>query len=111
VSSGSSGFGMLVQASPPKPSLIPASLRASRSYDERTLSSLGPEGLACVHEALLGVDGHYLRRLARVHAPYMRKTGFVEWLGGADAWSLRILCVLAQTKAYLYWCRGWGESD
>ncbi|MCK4317618.1 hypothetical protein KAW53_02535, partial [Candidatus Bathyarchaeota archaeon] len=34
---------------------------------------------------------------------------FVEWLAAADmeslAWSLRILCVLAQTKAYLYWCR------
>jgi len=105
---------MLVQASPPKPSLIPASLRASRSYDERTLTGLGPEGLAFVHEALLGVDGHYYRRLARVQAPYLRKTGFVEWLGGADAgslaWSLRILCVLAQTKAYLYWCRDWGTA-
>jgi len=99
----------------PKPSFIPASLRSSRSYDERTLSSLCPEGLACVHEALLAVDSHYYRRLARVQAPYMRKTGFVKWLAAADmeslAWSLRILCVLAQTKAYLYWCRGWGESD
>jgi len=102
---------MLVQASPPKPSLIPASLRVSRSYDERTLTGLDTEGLAKINEALLGVDGHYYRRLARVQAPYLRKTGFVEWLGGADAWSLRILCVLAQTKAYLYWCRGWGESD
>ena len=105
----------MVQASPPKPSLIPASLRASRSYDERTLSSLGPEGLACVHEALLAVDSHYYRRLARVQAPYLRKTGFVEWLAAADmeslAWSLRILCVLAQTKAYLYWCRDWGTAN
>ena len=106
---------MLVQASPPKPSLIPASLRASRSYDERTLSSLSPEGLACVHEALLGVDRHYYRRLARVHAPYMRKTEFRDWLGAADkgslAWSMQILSVLAQTKAYLYWCRDWGTAD
>jgi len=90
-------------------------LLASRSYDERTLNSIGPEGLACVHEALLGVDRHYYRRLARAHTPYLKKAGFVEWLGAADtgslAWSLQILSILAQTKAYLYWCRGWIEGE
>jgi len=90
-------------------------LLASRSYDERKLSSLSPEGLACVHEALLGVDRHYYRRLARAHTPYLKKADFVEWLGAADtgslAWSLQILSVLAQTKAYLYWCRDWIEGE
>ena len=63
--------------------------------------------------ALLGVDRHYYRRLARAQTPYLNKTGFVEWLRDADAgslaWSLQILGVLAQTKAYLYWCRDWEE--
>ena len=90
-------------------------LLASRSYNERKLSSLGPEGLACVHEALLGVDRHYYRRLARAQAPYLNKTGFVEWLSAADAgslaWSLQILGVLSQTKAYLYWCRDWNHTS
>jgi len=89
-------------------------LLASKSYNERVLAGLGPEGLAGVHEALLGVDGHCYRRLARVHTPYLKKTDFMEWLGAADvgslAWSLRILGVLAQTKAYLYWCRDWTEG-
>ena len=86
-------------------------LLGSKSHNERTLAGLDTEGLACVHEALLGVDGHYHRRLARVHAPYMRKAEFREWLAAADmeslAWSLQILGVLSQTKAYLYWCRDW----
>ena len=90
-------------------------LLASRSYNERKLTSLSPEGLAGVHEALLGVDRHYYRRLARAQTPYLKKTDFVEWLGSADtgslAWSLQILSILAQTKAYLYWCRDWGTAD
>ena len=95
-------------------------LLASRSYNERKLSSLGAEGLAAVHEALLGVDRHYYRRLARAQTIYLKKTDFNEWLAAADAgslaWSLQILGVLSQTKAYLYWCRDWtvrgvGESD
>jgi len=90
-------------------------LLASRSYNERKLASLSSEGLAGVHEALLGVDGHYYRRLARVHKPYMKKAEFREWLAAADAgslaWSLQILGVLSQTKAYLYWCRDWEEGE
>jgi len=90
-------------------------LLASRSYNERKLTSLSPEGLAAVHEALLGVDRHYYRRLARAQAPYLNKTVFVEWLSDANAgslaWSLQILGVLAQTKAYLYWCRDWNRTN
>jgi len=89
-------------------------LLASRSYNERTLTSLSSEGLAGVHEALLGVDRHYYRRLARVQTPYLKKTDFVKWIGSADtgslAWSLQIISILAQTKAYLYWCRDWTEG-
>jgi len=88
-------------------------LLASRSHNERTLSSLSPEELDGVYEVLLGVDRHYYRRLARAQAPYLKKTGFVEWLGAADtgslAWSLQILSILAQTKAYLYWCSDWTD--
>ena len=90
-------------------------LLGSKSHNERVLAGLGPEGLAAVHEALLGVEGHYRRRLARVSAPYLRKTDFKEWLEAADteslAWSLQILGVLSQTKAYLYWCRDWMEAE
>ena len=86
----------------------------SRSHNERKIGSLDAEGLAAFHGALLGVGSHYYRRLARVKAPYMRKMEFGEWLGAADAgslaWSLQILGVLSQTKAYLYWCRDWVEG-
>jgi len=90
------------------------SLLGSRGHNLRMLKDLGPDGVAAVHEALLRVDGHYRRRLARVSDPYLRKTDFKEWLEAADkgslAWSLQILGVLSQTKAYLYWCRDWGEG-
>ena len=89
-------------------------LLASRTCNERILRGLGHVGLACVHETLLGVDRHYYRRLARVREPYMKKTDFMGWLVDADAeslaWSIKILGVLAQTKAYLYWCRDWTEG-
>jgi len=90
-------------------------LLASRSYNERTLSILDAKGLAYVHETLLGVDRHYYRRLARAQTPYLKKTDFVKWLAAAEAgslaWSLQILGILAQTKAYLYWCRDWEATD
>jgi len=90
------------------------SLLGSKGHNLRVLKDLGPDGVAAVHEALLRVDGHYRRRLARVSDPYLRKTDFKEWLAAADteslAWSLQILGVLSQTKAYLYWCRDWGEG-
>jgi len=44
----------------------------------------------------------------------MREAEFTAWLGAADAvsigWSLQVLGVLSQSKAYLYWCRDWGEA-
>ncbi len=89
-------------------------LLGSKGHNLRVLKGLGPDGLAAVHEALLCVEGHYRRRLARVSDPYLKKTDFMEWLKAADtgslAWSLQILGVLSQTKAYLYWCRDWGEG-
>jgi ABC-type lipoprotein export system ATPase subunit/GNAT superfamily N-acetyltransferase len=89
-------------------------LLGSKSHNTRMLKSLGPDGLAAVHETLLGVEGHYRRRLARVSDPYLRKTDFMEWLEAADtgslAWTLQILGVLSQTKAYLYWCSDWGNG-
>jgi len=87
---------------------------ASRKYNERRLANLPPGELTGVNEALLHVDTHYYRRLARVHKPYLRKAEFKEWLCAADtqslAWTLRILGILSQTKAYLYWCRDWAEG-
>ena len=90
-------------------------LLGSRSHNERILSGLDADGLAAVHGALLAVGSSYGRRLARVSDPYMRKADFVEWLEAADAgslaWSLQILGVLSQTKAYLYWFRDWTRTD
>jgi GNAT superfamily N-acetyltransferase len=87
---------------------------ASRRYNERKLASLPPEKHTEVDEALLQVDAHCYRRLARTKKPYLRKAEFKEWLGAADtaslAWTLQILGVLSQTKAYLYWCSDWREG-
>jgi ABC-type lipoprotein export system ATPase subunit/GNAT superfamily N-acetyltransferase len=86
-------------------------LLTSRAYGER---EIGEVGLEPVREALRGLDSQYRKRVARVNTPYMEKAAFKEWLGKADAaslgWGLQVLGVLAQTKAYLYWCRDWGEA-
>jgi ABC-type lipoprotein export system ATPase subunit/GNAT superfamily N-acetyltransferase len=86
-------------------------LLTSRSYNERKIGELG---LDAVKMALHGLETHCRKRVARVKNPYMRKAEFLEWLGKADAaslgWGLQVLGVLAQTKAYLYWCRDWGEA-
>jgi len=88
---------------------------ASRSYNENKLADLGDEGFAGVHDALLGVDHHYYRRLARSQSPYMKKADFTEWLKSIDlaglAWSLKTLSILSQTKVYLYWCSDWDQLD
>jgi len=56
------------------------------------------------------LSGVYLRRLCRRNA-YVNKGEFSEWYGKQDssslAWTLEILSTLAQSKAYLYWCRDW----
>ncbi len=87
---------------------------ASRRYNERKLASLPPEKHTEINEAMLRVDAHYYRRLARTKKPYIKRSEFRDWLCSADtaslAWTLRILGVLSQTKAYLYWCRDWGEG-
>jgi len=89
-------------------------LLGSRGHNMRVLEGLDEDGLVAVHGALLGVEGHHRRRLARGNAPYLRKAEFRGWLEAADAgslaWSLQILGVLSQTKAYLYWCRDWLED-
>jgi len=87
-------------------------LLTSRSYNERKIGELG---LDAVKMALHGLDTHCRKRVARVSNPYFKEAEFLEWLGAADAvslgWSLQVLGVLAQDKAYLYWCRDWGEAE
>ena len=49
-----------------------------------------------------------------MNRPYLEKAAFMEWLAASDAvslgWSLQVLGILSQTKAYLYWCRDRGET-
>jgi ABC-type transport system involved in cytochrome c biogenesis ATPase subunit/GNAT superfamily N-acetyltransferase len=84
-------------------------LLTSRSYCERMIVEVG---LGPVRGVLLGLGSQYRRRVARVKSPYMNREAFEGWLAGADevslACGLQVLGVLAQVKAYLYWCSGWG---
>jgi ABC-type lipoprotein export system ATPase subunit/GNAT superfamily N-acetyltransferase len=86
-------------------------LLTSKAYNERRI---GEVGLGPVREALGGLDSQYRKRVSRVNTPYMDKAAFAEWLAGADVaslgWGLQVLGVLAQTKAYLYWCNDWREA-
>jgi ABC-type lipoprotein export system ATPase subunit/GNAT superfamily N-acetyltransferase len=87
-------------------------LLTSRAYNERKIGELG---LEAVRKTLHRLDTQYRKRVARVNKPYMRKVEFLEWLEAADGeslgWGLQALGVLAQSKAYLYWCRDWLEAN
>ena len=82
---------------------------ASRRYSRGVLEGL--DDLGRVVDAFRSVRGGYVfRRLSR-GAVASGKAGFVGWLASQDldslAWTIQILGVLAQSKAYLYWCRDW----
>jgi len=83
-----------------------ASLRHNRTVLE------GLDDLERVVKAFRPVHGGFtFRRLTRGES-MSTKAEFAEWLGSQDldrlAKTIQILGVLAQSKAYLYWCRDWG---
>lgn len=81
---------------------------ASRRYNRSVLEGLDP-GL--VVDAFGPVGGGFtFRRLTR-GVSMSTKAEFAGWLASQDldglAKTIRILGVLSQSKAYLYWCRDW----
>ena len=86
-------------------------MTASAGYNRGVLDGLDGEGLGSLNRVLLGVGAIYYKRLARSSRPYLRKAEFREWLVRQPTESLAralvVLNTLNQTKAYLYWCRGW----
>ena len=82
---------------------------ASRRYSRSVLEGL--DDLGPVVEAFRPVRGGFaFRRLTRGES-LSTKAEFAGWLGSQDldglAKTIQILGVLAQSKAYLYWCRDW----
>ncbi|MGD2201522.1 MAG: GNAT family N-acetyltransferase [Candidatus Bathyarchaeota archaeon] len=89
-------------------------LMASTQHNQEVLDSLSQNQLEDLRGALLDVNTIYYKRLSRSSKPYLRKAEFREWLKEQPmeslAKSLTILSTLAQTKAYLYWCRDEGDG-
>ena len=117
----------LVRVSEPHPSVVGAVeglrglgfnpiMMASAEYNRGVLEGLDDDELGSLNRVLLGVGAIYYKRLARSSRPYLRKAEFGEWLVRQPTESLAralvVLSTLKQTKAYLYWCRGWsGGGD
>jgi len=90
-------------------------LMSSEAYNRRRLQELSEEEMDRVREILLGVSSQYYKRLSSSDKAYVKKEKFREWLREVPrerlGRSLAILCVLNQSKAYLYWSRDWlGEE-
>ena len=90
-------------------------LTASAEYNRERLAGLDGAQLEELKQALLGISTVYFKRLARTGRPYMKRAEFRGWLGEQSAESLArtlaTLNTLGQTKAYLYWWRGWREGE
>jgi GNAT superfamily N-acetyltransferase len=114
----------LIRVAEPHPSVVRAVeglrglgfnpvMTASAGYNRGVLEGLDGEGLGSLNRVLLGVGALYYKRLARSGRPYLRRAEFGEWLDRQPTESLArtlvVLNTLNQTKAYLYWCRGWGD--
>jgi ABC-type ATPase with predicted acetyltransferase domain len=86
-------------------------LMGGRAYNGRVLAGLGMGERKMLREALLGVASQYYKRLSRKGDAYVKQGDFGTWLRAQDdaslARTLRILSILNQTKAYLYWCGDW----
>lgn len=89
-------------------------LMASRSYNISRLNQLGPEDIEGVREALLRVSPGFFKRIRSSGRAYIGKAEMEGWIREQPperlARCLQILAVLSQAKAYLYWCRDWGEA-
>ena len=84
---------------------------ASEVYNLEVVGRLDRFQLGLLREILLGVQAVYYKRLSRMGRPYLKKAEFRGWLEWQPpeslAKTLATLSILGQTKAYLYWCRGW----
>ena len=113
----------LILVSTPHPSVLKAlevlrrhgfnpSLLSSRKYNAQKIEKL--DDIMIIHEILMKVKSQYYKRLSRRHKAYITRQEFNEWLPQQDLRSLshtlKILSTLGQTKAYLYWNRGWGSG-
>ena len=83
---------------------------ASKLYNLEKLQ--GFNNIQPVLDAICKIKGSVpYRRLSRKHVSFATKAEFREWLTHQDLDSLarviQSLSVLAQSKAYLYWCRDW----
>jgi hypothetical protein len=109
----------LVSVREPHPSVVAAvealkllgfnpALMGGEAHNLQAQERLRDEDRALLHQALLGVNSHYFKRLARSGDAYVSKGEFEAWLAVQDdaslAHTLKILGVLCQSKAYLYWC-------
>jgi len=89
-----------------------AVLMASGSYNLGRLGELSEGRLEEVRGGLARLDSDLFKRVSGGRlATYARRDAVGRWLAGASreelAASLRVLSVLGETKAYLYWCRDW----
>ncbi len=88
-------------------------MMSSEAYNRRRLEELDEGQVGEIREALLGVDRAYYKRVMSSDRPYIGKPEFTEFVRTQPverlARCLKILSVLSETKAYLYWCRDWTE--
>ena len=88
---------------------------ASEAYNRRRFLELSDEEMVRMREILLGVSSQYYKRLSSSGRAYVRKEEFRRWLHQVPrerlGRSLAILCVLNQSKAYLYWSRDWLRKE
>nr|BDD43620.1 hypothetical protein 4 [Moraxellaceae bacterium] len=80
----------------------------SRRYNRTMLESFND--IEPVWEDICKIKGGIqYRRISRARRSFAKKSEFIDWVHRQDldslAWSIQILSVLAQSKAYLYWCR------
>jgi GNAT superfamily N-acetyltransferase len=90
-------------------------LTSSATYNGSMLGRLDAEGVARVKEALLGVDDHLYKRLISSNRAFVTRPEMEAWLRdpplGRLARCVKVLTILSQGKAYLYWCRDWVEPS
>ncbi len=88
-------------------------LTSSEAYNETILRELSQEKVSKVKEVLLGVDDHLYKRLIGSNRAFVTRPEMEAWLSDKPperlARCIKILTILGQGKAYLYWCRDGGS--
>ena len=81
----------------------------------RILRGLGEGEVGRVKEILLSVDSVYYRKMIGRAKIFCRASDFKEFLSSVSleglARVLKMLSVLSEPKAYLYWCRDWVDGN